>query len=97
MYLPVNTSNNVINEYDVRSLYPASMAEGFDMPVISKKKNYISYFEGDISLFQSEEFRFSNINVSKAFGFFNVRVKTTKELEHPILQLKHKTKNGFRT
>lgn len=24
-------------------------------------------------------------------------LKTTKELEHPILQLKHKTKNGFRT
>jgi hypothetical protein len=48
--------------------------------------NYITYFEGDISLIDKN-----------AFGFFNVDVETTKNLDHPILQLHYDTGHGMRT
>jgi hypothetical protein len=75
-----NKNNQLVKCYDVNSLYPTNMAKDMLMPVVSKNKNYITYFEGDISL-----------KDSKPFGFFNTIVKTPTELAHPILQIRYDT------
>jgi hypothetical protein len=81
MFIPSNKNLRTgerfkINCYDVNSLYPKSMDENMFMPVLSKKVKYITYFEGNISVLKDN-----------AFGFFNVNINTTIELDHPILQL----------
>lgn len=86
MFVPFNPEGTKVYGNDVNSLYPTNMRKNIFMPVISKKKNYIIYFEGDISLVDED-----------AFGFFNVEVQTTIELAHPILQVKHNTGQGIRT
>lgn len=45
-----------------------------------------TYFEGDIRKYESE-----------AFGFFYCEVETPDNLEHPIIQIHHKTTDGIRT
>jgi hypothetical protein len=85
MFTPQSSGNNNIRCYDVNSLYPTVMKEEL-VPVISKGMNYITYFEGDISLIDS-----------KAFGFFNVDVESPEYLEHPILQLHYNSGRSIRT
>ena len=45
MYIPRNPTNTKVYANDVNSLYPTTMSEGMNMPVISHKNNYITYFE----------------------------------------------------
>jgi hypothetical protein len=86
MFIPSIPKNTKAFCYDVNSLYPTSMSEGMNMPVISNKMKYIAYFEGDISKIEKN-----------SFGFFNVEVSSPKKLKHPILQIKHNTGHGLRT
>ena len=79
MYIPCNPPETKVFAYDVNSLFPTTMAE-MKMPVTSKTRNYITYFEGDISLLDKE-----------AFGFFHRKIETSRNLEHPILQIKLNT------
>ena len=65
-----------IYRYDVNSLYPYVMSE-FPMPI-----DNITYFEGDITLINSE-----------AFGFFECEVIPPDNLKRPLLQTKVKN-NG---
>lgn len=46
----------------------------------------IVYFEGDIRKYEPN-----------SFGYFYCKIKTPDNLEHPILQSHHKTKDGIRT
>ena len=68
---------------DVNSLYPASMGKGMLMPVVTKYDRYISFFIGDILQTQH-----------KPFGFFDVDVETTRNLDIPVLQMRKKLENG---
>lgn len=86
MFVPTNPEGTKVYGNDVNSLYPTNMRKKMFMPVISKQKEYITYFEGDISLVDED-----------AFGFFNVEIQTTIDLAHPILQVKHNTGQGIRT
>jgi hypothetical protein len=86
MFVPTNPEGTKVYGNDVNSLYPTNMRNKMFMPVISKQKEYITYFEGDISLVDED-----------AFGFFNVEIQTTVDLAHPILQIKHNTGQGIRT
>jgi hypothetical protein len=49
MFIPQSNKNSKVYCYDVNSLYPTSMAKDMLMPVVSKNKNYVTYFEGDIT------------------------------------------------
>ena len=42
MYIPHNLKDNKVYAHDVNSLYPATMSEGMNMPVISYKNNFIT-------------------------------------------------------
>ena len=90
MYHPSNTGINGLRHkvycYDINSIFPYCMTEEVTMSVISNKMKYVTYFEGDVSLLPN--------SFKDPFGFYNSIVETTTPLEHPILQLKHKTKNG---
>nr|WUR10578.1 DNA polymerase [Elmerina hispida] len=94
MFIPQNPEGSKVYAFDVNSLYPTTMSKGMFMPVVSAEKNYVEFFEGDISLIDQNKEK-------KAFGFFKVNVETTKDLEHPILQLKTDTSpyggSGIRT
>jgi hypothetical protein len=46
----------------------------------------ITYFEGDILEFKE-----------KPFGFFEVDIEAPKDLKIPLLQLRYKINNGYRT
>lgn len=75
--------------YDVNSLYPFVMSK-FSMPTgIPKYFKCIQDFDF-ISFFTSTY-------GSRPYGFFRVEVTAPDSLEHPILQTKVKTKDGFRT
>jgi len=52
MYIPSNSSKELVYGYDVNSLYPSVM-EKFDMPV-----GKVTYFEGDIRKYQLDAFGF---------------------------------------
>lgn len=86
VFIPSNFLGKIVREYDVNSLYPKNMAELMFMPVVHKSQKYLVYFEGDISLIDKD-----------AFGFFNVEVKTTIDLQHPILQIRKKIGDSTRT
>jgi len=86
MFVPTNPKGTKTFGYDVNSLYPKSMGEGMLMPVLSRQQKYLKYFEGDISRYSGER-----------FGFFNCEVKTTKNLMHPILQVRHVSIKGAKT
>ena len=79
-----------LNIYDINSLYPTAM-KYFDMPV-----GPVYFFEGNIDKFKSYINNLFNSN-KRAFGFFYVKVTTPSYLERPLLQVKVKTDNGFRT
>jgi hypothetical protein len=80
-----------LNIYDINSLYPTAM-KIFDMPV-----GPIYFFEGNINNYKSFiKTIFNNINTD-LFGFFYVKVTTPEFMERPLLQVKVKTNNGFRT
>lgn len=79
MYKPQNVEGELTFEYDQNSQFPFCMSKGFMMPVVTKNRRYIKYFEGNILAVYKNP-----------FGFFNVNVRTTRELEHPILQIRHK-------
>ena len=89
----------VVKAYDVNSLYPTSMSF-YDVPVGSP-----IFFEVIDPTFDLKELnrllnkdhpneQFVDCN---PFGFFNVDVKTPDSLEHPILQTRVKTSEGYRT
>ena len=69
--------------YDINSSYPKNMGKGMLMPVVTKYDRSISYFEGDI--LQTHY---------KPFGFFDVDISTTKDLEIPVLQTRKKLEHG---
>jgi hypothetical protein len=89
VYKPRNDNEEKVHRYDVNSLYPYVMKDYY-MPV----GNPI-YFEGNIELIG----KYSGYNLieDKPFGFFEVEVKAPKNINIPILQMKLKTGNGFRT
>ena len=75
MYIPENLDNELVNEYDVNSLYPFQMKTKL-MPtgkpvfkVINKTINNIN----DI------------IKIKELFGFFKCRIIAPDNLNHPIL------------
>ena len=78
----------VVKGFDVNSLYPTSMSF-YDMPVGSP-----IFFE-----IVDPTFNISDLpSVNRTpFGFFNVDVKTPNNLDHPIIQTRVKTSEGFRT
>ena len=67
--------------YDVNSLYPSVMLKN-RMPV------------GKVESFIGNIFKMENIN--NPFGFFYVKVNCPKDILHPILQIKYKTKKGLK-
>lgn len=86
--LDSHKNSSKVYRYDVNSLYPYAMKH-FPMPC-----GQPIYFEGDIlnpNLFNS-----SNIE-DKPFGIFEVDIETPSDMKIPLLQLRIKTNNGFRT
>ena len=77
MYKPFGKN---IYAYDVNSLYPYVM-KNYPMPI-----GNITFFEGDISKFETNP-----------FGFFEVEITAPNNLNIPILQTKINTGNGIRT
>ena len=84
-------SGSTVKGYDVNSLYPTSMSN-MDMPVGEP-----IFFDPtfDLSSISATLLGF-NIN-DKPFGFFNVAIETPSNLEHPIIQTRVKTVDGWRT
>ena len=91
MFIPYLIDTTVF-AYDINSLYPANMTHNKMMPVVSTKKNYLTYFIGDLSVLDK-----IYKNQDKPFGFFEVSIRSTERLEHPIMQVKWDTGNGKRT
>jgi hypothetical protein len=89
VYKPRPEKEEKVYRYDVNSLYPYVMKEYY-MPV----GNPI-FFEGDIELIGKDSGY--NLIEGKPFGFFEVEVKAPKNMKIPLLQIKLKTDNGFRT
>ena len=82
--IPVGST---IKGYDVNSLYPTSMSI-CDMPV------------GEPVFFELIDPTFDLASIKghdKPFGFFNVDIETPDNLEHPIIQTRVKTGEGWRT
>jgi len=82
MFIPINDYKNEEFVYEYDiNGLYPSTMYNFVMPVGLPK-----YFEGDIYKLEKDP-----------FGFFYCEVITPQKLEHPIIQIHHKTKNGMRT
>ena len=82
MFIPIPSQGNKIYAYDVNSLYPSVMLN-CKYPIGSP-----TYFEGD----------YSEIDPNRdKLGFFYCKVISPEYLDHPILQVHHKTNIGTRT
>ena len=88
VYRPQPEKGDKIYRYDVNSLYPYVM-KAFNMPIGNP-----TFFEGDISLIGPN----TGYNLmNKPFGFFEVEVEAPKNMKIPLLQIRLKTKYGYRT
>ena len=97
MFVPFSEPNEKVYGYDVNSLYPTSMSKGMFMSVLSKNNMFITYFEATDSINLKDLKKYFNKLNKNDFGFFDVNIETSKNLKHPILQVKHDTGHGIRT